>query len=75
MELQWTLLRRLGDRKNRPDAKPLVLQGARQTGKTWLLKQFGRDYFDNIAYFNFERQPALKQFFEDSKNPVEIYRL
>lgn len=72
MEIQRTLINQLADWKNRPQAKPLVLQGARQTGKTWLLKQFGRDNFDNTAYFNFERQPALKQFFQESKNPAEI---
>ena len=57
------------DKKNR---KPLLLQGARQVGKTWLLKHFGKKEFKNVAYFNFEEQPELNQFFEITKNPKRI---
>ncbi|MFZ4724184.1 MAG: ATP-binding protein [Paludibacter sp.] len=53
------------DSKNR---KPLILQGARQVGKTWVLKQFGKQYFENVAYFNFDEQPELKQYFEQTKD-------
>lgn len=49
-----------------------MLQGARQVGKTWLLKHFGASEFDNVAYFNFEEQPDLKQFFENTK---DIHRI
>ena len=41
-------------------------------GKTWLLKYFGNNYFDDIAYFNFDRQGELKQFFETTKDPKRI---
>ncbi len=58
--------------KNKPRSKPLILQGARQVGKTYLLKQFGRDSFENTAYFNFEKQVGLKQFFSATKEPREI---
>jgi uncharacterized protein len=58
--------------KNSADRKPLILQGARQVGKTWLLKQFGDREFQNVAYFNFERQAELKQFFETTKDPEQI---
>lgn len=34
--------------------KPLILKGVRQVGKTWILKEFGRLYYENIAYFNFD---------------------
>ena len=44
--------------------KPLVLSGARQVGKTWLLKEFGRTHFKRIAYANFERHPELGALFE-----------
>lgn len=54
------------------DRKPLILQGARQVGKTWLLKHFGATEFDNVAYFNFEEQPDLKQFFENTKDVSRI---
>ena len=60
------------DWKIKKDRKPLVLQGARQVGKTWLLKYFGNNYFDDIAYFNFDRQGELKQFFETTKDPKRI---
>lgn len=48
--------------------KPLLLRGARQVGKTFLLKRFGKTNFSNIAYFNFEEQPELKQFFLQTKD-------
>ncbi len=51
--------------KNR---KPLILQGARQVGKTWALKQFGKMHFENVAYFNFDEQTELKQYFEQTKD-------
>ncbi|MCD8117511.1 MAG: ATP-binding protein [Oscillospiraceae bacterium] len=44
--------------------KPLILKGVRQCGKTYLLKEFGRLYFDSTAYFNFEENPALAEVFE-----------
>ena len=52
--------------------KPLVLKGARQVGKTWLLKDFGGNEFENCAYFNFEEQPELKQFFTTTKDVRRI---
>ncbi|MCF8373160.1 MAG: DUF4143 domain-containing protein [Bacteroidales bacterium] len=58
--------------KSSPDRKPLILQGARQTGKTWILEQFGNKYFEDVAYFNFEEQPELKQFFQSSKDTARI---
>ena len=58
--------------KNMKNRKPLLLQGARQVGKTWLIKEFGKNEFENTAYFNFDEQPELNQFFEISKNPKQI---
>lgn len=58
--------------KNKSGRKPLILQGARQVGKTWLLKSFGDKYFENIAYFNFDQQMELKQYFETTKDPKRI---
>lgn len=48
--------------------KPLILQGARQVGKTWLLRQFGKENFESVAYFNFDEQADLKQFFVETKD-------
>ena len=72
MEIKRRALQGLIDWKVKKDRKPLVLQGARQVGKTWLLKYFGNNYFDDIAYFNFDRQGELKQFFETTKDPKRI---
>jgi predicted AAA+ superfamily ATPase len=58
--------------KNRKGRKPLILRGARQVGKTWLLKYFGQNEFESVAYFNFEGQPELKQFFSSTKNTERI---
>nr|NQU89799.1 ATP-binding protein [Bacteroidota bacterium] len=52
--------------------KPLLLQGARQTGKTWVVKKFGKDSFEQIAYFNFDEQSGLKQFFSETKDTSRI---
>lgn len=49
--------------------KPLILQGARQVGKTYSILEFGRNHYDNVAYFNFETDPALQQLFEESISP------
>ncbi|MFC5192479.1 ATP-binding protein [Algoriphagus aquatilis] len=56
----------------RPTPKPLLLKGARQVGKTSLLKWYGQTYYSKTAYFNFDRQPDLKQFFELTKDPLRI---
>jgi predicted AAA+ superfamily ATPase len=58
--------------KNKPNRKPLILQGARQVGKTWLLKQFGQSEFEDTALFNFDQNPDLKQFFENTKDVKRI---
>jgi predicted AAA+ superfamily ATPase len=58
--------------KNSINRKPLILQGARQVGKTWILKEFGRANFESVAYFNFEAKPELKQFFATTKDPQRI---
>lgn len=44
--------------------KPLVLRGARQVGKTWILKEFGNTAFDKLVYVNFEETPNLQNLFE-----------
>ena len=68
MEINRSALSQLQAWLNSGTRKPLILQGARQVGKTWLLKKFGALCFENIAYFNFDEQPELKQFFEQTKD-------
>ena len=48
--------------------KPLILRGVRQVGKTWILKEFGKKYYKNVAYFNFDEHEEYKQFFETTKD-------
>ncbi len=50
--------------KNSENRKPLILKGVRQSGKTWLLKEFGKNNYEDVAYFNFEGNENLKQRFE-----------
>ena len=56
------ILKNLLDWKNSPYRKPLILKGVRQVGKTWILKEFGRRYYENTAYFNFDENEEYKQF-------------
>ena len=61
--------------KNDAERKPLVLRGARQVGKTWLMKEFGRNYYKSFVYFNFDEEDELKSIFEANKNPQRIIEL
>jgi len=58
--------------KKSAERKPLILKGVRQVGKTWLLKEFGKKYYENTAYFNFDEQSELKQYFETTKDVQRI---
>lgn len=61
--------------KSSEDRKPMVLKGARQVGKTWLMKEFGQNYYDSYVYFNFDEEDELKSIFETNKNPQRIIEL
>ena len=52
--------------------KPLIIRGARQVGKTWLMQEFGRTCFSNTAYINFERERRLHQLLEESISPDQL---
>lgn len=49
--------------RQKADRKPLILLGARQVGKTWILKEFGRRYYDNVAYINCDNNPQVTDLF------------
>ncbi|MBP2645286.1 MAG: putative ATPase superfamily [Firmicutes bacterium] len=55
--------------KASPYRKPLILQGARQVGKTYSVLEFGREQYENVAYFNFETNPQLIKTFAESLEP------
>ena len=61
--------------KSDEDRKPMVLKGARQVGKTWLMKEFGKNYYDSFVYLNFDEEDELKSIFEANKNPHRIIEL
>lgn len=58
--------------KNSKDRKPLILKGARQVGKTYILKEFGKNNYDNVAYFNFDHDDGLAELFLNTKDPKRI---
>ena len=51
--------------KNKQNRKPLILKGARQVGKTWLMKEFGRQQFSKVAYVTFYNNQRMKRVFDD----------
>lgn len=55
--------------KSSQHRKPLILQGARQVGKTYLILEFGRIHYENVAYFNFETDPKLNETFAENISP------
>ncbi len=65
-------MQKLLEWKNSKYRKPLILKGVRQVGKTWLLKEFAKLHYENIAYFNFDEHPEYKQFFESTKDVGRI---
>ena len=72
MDIKRKIHHQLFTWKDSPKRKPLILLGARQVGKTWILKHFGQEYFENTAYFNFDQQTELKQFFSTTKDTKRI---
>lgn len=62
--MQRFILEKLVKWKNKKNRKPLIIQGARQVGKTWLMKHFGAEYFLQTAYINFENNPRMQKLFE-----------
>lgn len=70
--MERLILNKLLEWKNSPYRKPLILKGVRQVGKTWVLKEFGRRYYENTAYFNFDEHEEYAQFFETTKDVNRI---
>lgn len=66
------IMDKLVEWKNNINRKPLILKGARQVGKTYILKEFGRLNYDNVAYFNFDHDNDLAALFINTKNPKRI---
>lgn len=61
--MQRKIIHSLEQWKQKPNRKPLIIQGARQVGKTWAIKHFGQTYFEKVAYINFDNNPRMKTLF------------
>ena len=74
MNIQRDILDHLQLWKDDENRKPILLKGARQTGKTWIMKEFGRAYFDHVAEFNFDKVVELNSIFEKTKDVKRILK-
>lgn len=66
--LYRTALETLTKWKNSPNKKPLIIEGARQVGKTWLMKEFGKKSFTKTVYINFDSNSRMKELFDSDLN-------
>ena len=66
------ITQQLIDWKNRSDHKPLILQGARQVGKTYILEEFGRQHYNNYIKVSLDLVTDVRNFLKDNINPLEI---
>ncbi|NCB42325.1 MAG: ATP-binding protein [Clostridia bacterium] len=70
--MERTILKDLLKWRESKYRKPLILKGVRQVGKTWILKEFGKRYYENVAYFNFDENQEYQQFFQTTKDVNRI---
>ena len=61
-------IKELEEWKETSDRKPLIIKGARQVGKTWIMKEFGKNNYKNVAYINFDGNERMARLFEDDFN-------
>ena len=57
-------MKKLIEWKNKKNRKPLVIMGARQVGKTWLMREFGKHYYEKVAYISFYNNERMRSIFE-----------
>jgi len=72
VKMRRIAVKQLIEWKNRPDRKPLIIRGARQVGKTWLMKEFAKTEYENFVYVNFELDETMKNLFDESLQPERI---
>jgi predicted AAA+ superfamily ATPase len=70
--MERTIYKDLLKWKNNRDRKPLLLEGVRQCGKTYILKEFGEHEYEDTAYFTFERKPKMYDIFRADLDPRRI---
>ena len=72
--MQRNITKLLIEWKNKRDRKPLIITGIRQCGKTYIIKEFGSQYYDDVAYFNFEGNIPLKSIFTQDFDTKRILK-
>ena len=70
--MEREIIKKLIEWKNSKKRKPLIVQGARQVGKTYIIKEFGNRYYENVVYVNFEKNKQISNQINDDINPLEI---
>ena len=70
--MERKIINKLIEWKNSKNRKPLIIHGARQVGKTYIIKQFGKEYYDNLIYVNFETNQELSDQITDNINASYI---
>lgn len=75
MDLERKAMQQLISWKNSEERKPLIIKGAHQVGKTWLMQEFGKRHYKSFVYFNFDEEDELSSIFEGNKNPERIVDL
>ncbi len=74
MRIERDIISALKQWKDAPGRKPILLKGARQIGKTWAMETFGKESFEYLAKFDFDRQPELKSVFQITKSPERLVK-
>ena len=74
MNIERDILQELQRWRDSADRKPVLLKGARQIGKSWIMEEFGRRCFDYCAVFDFDRQAELKSVFQNTKDPYRLVK-
>lgn len=75
MKIKRDIIDHLKEWKTSTRRKPLVLQGARQVGKSWALKKFGKECFESTVYINFDTMPTIKEDFARTKEPRKLLKI
>ena len=74
MRIEREIINKFKAWKEAPDRKPILLRGARQTGKTWAMETFGKECFKYCVKFDFDRQQELKSVFQATKDPQRLIK-
>lgn len=74
MRIEREILNQLKAWKDAPDRKPILLKGARQIGKTWVMETFGKECFKYCVKFDFDKQPEVKSIFQTTKEPMRLVK-